>query len=323
MLGSHAAGYRGFHTGGHVNRPEYHVLCVDVRRAGALVLALAAGALATSGVACKRARTEGERVLGAYAGGEVTVADLERESGKLPPSLRARIGTPEGEREMVSAIIDRRLLALEARSRKLQETPEIQREVKDLEERLAIQALLAAEEAKAGTPTEPELKAWYDAHQSELAQPERVRFARVLAAVKPDSSPSERAKAQGRAERFLQRLQRGEAFAKVAVEGDGPERERAGEVGLLARGVGRDRRLEAAVFALSPVGALSQVVECDEGFAVLRLEERREGRVPRFEEVRGDVANRMAPQRKRKVFDELLGRLRTSGGVKLVVQQAR
>ncbi len=288
---------------------------VASRRVKLLVLSL--GFAAVAGVACGRSRTDADRRLGTYDGGEVTVSDLERESAKLPPSLRASLGTPEREREMVSAIIDRRLLGREARARKLHESPEIQRQVKDLEERLAIQDLLAEEEAKTAAPTEKELQAWYEAHPSELAQPERVRYARILAAVRPDAPAPERAKARARAEHFLKRLEGGETFAKVAVDGDGPERDRAGEVGLLARGGGRDARLEVALFGLSPVGALSPVVECDEGFAVLRLEERREGRTPRFEEVRGEVANRMAPQRKRKVFDDLLGKLRAAGKVKL------
>ncbi|ABS26530.1 PpiC-type peptidyl-prolyl cis-trans isomerase [Anaeromyxobacter sp. Fw109-5] len=254
-------------------------------------------------------------VVGRFDGGVVTAEDLHREASRLPPLLRARFETEAGRRDMVGAIVDKRLLAREARRRKLHEDPEIRRELEELEERLAIQALLAAEEKARGSASDAELRAWYDSHGAELAQPERLRVRRVLAKVDPGASRSDRERARERAERFAGRLRAGERFEAVAVSGDGPERARGGDLGLIGRGDGKDARLESAAFELPAVGARSPVIELTDGFAVLELIERRPGRVPSFEEARGEVSNRLVPQLKRKAFDELLSRLRRDADV--------
>ncbi len=278
------------------------------------VLALLAG--------CSRCGRDGSRVLARYDGGEVTAEEVQRESSRLPPALRSQFDTDAGRREFVASLVDKRLLVKEAERRGYAEDAEIRRQVRELRERLVVQALLAAEEKKAGAASEAELRAWYEAHRGELSQPARVRVGRVLARAAPNASPAERARARSRAESFASRLRRGEPFQRVAADGDGPEKAHGGEFGLVARG-GRDAPLERAAFALQSPGEVSAVVACEDGFAVLRLVERREARVPPFEEVRGEVANRLEPLRKRKAFDALVESLRSGGKVELQVAEAR
>ncbi|WP_426745919.1 peptidylprolyl isomerase [Myxococcus faecalis] len=217
-------------------------------------------------------------------------------------------------------MIDKRLLAQESRARGLNENPEIQKQVQALEERLMLQALLAEEERAAGAPSEAELRAWYEGHLTELTQPERVRVARIFAATPAGASAAQRTQAKQRAERFAQQLRAGQPREKVAAGGDGPEKARGGELGGLARGDWRgDVAVEKAAFALKKVGEVSPVVAEAGGFSVLQLLERREARVPPFEEVRAEVEARMLPQRKRKVFEDLLERLRRAGTIEIDV----
>ncbi len=288
--------------------------------ARAAAVAAIAFALSTGCSSCKR--DAAEPIAGRYQGGVITSADLQREANRLPPALRQQFETQNGRRELVLAMIDKRLLAAEAARRGFRDDPEIRRQVADLEERLVIQALLAAEERAGSGPTEVEERAWYDAHKAELAQPERVRVSRVLVAAPAGASESDRSHARARAEQVATRVRRGEPFAKVAAEGAGLERAHGGDLGLLARGAGADRRLEGAAFALHRVGELSPVVACDGGFAILQLTERRPGRVPSFDEARGEVKNRLAPLRSRKAFDELLSRLRQKGEARVEVAAA-
>lgn len=255
--------------------------------------------------------------MGRFDGGEVTTEELRREVTRLPPVLRARFETANGRREMVGALVDKRLLRDEGMRRKLHLDPEIVRQVQELEERLVVQALLAAEEKAAGAPSDAELRAFHDAHRAELAQPDRVRVRRILAAAARGAASGDRARARARAEAFAARLSRGEPFEKVAAAGDGPEKASAGDLGLLVAGEGKDRRLEAAALALRSPGARSGVIECADGYAVLELVERRPGRVPELEEVRGEVENRLAAQRKRKAFEDLLARLRADADVRI------
>ena len=280
-----------------------------VRRAWPLLLA------ALSALACDRGGREKD-VVARWRNGTVSLADLQQEANRLPPALRARVDEA-GRRELVQAIVDRRLLAEEARRRGLHEDPEIRRQVQELEERLSIQKLLAAEEGKSIEPTEQELRAYFDAHAAELTQPERVRVERVLAAVTPGAPEAERARARARAEGFAARLRKGEPMSRVAADGDGPERARGGDLGLLARGESADVALVEAAFALDASRPVSDPIATQDGFAVVRLVERRPGRPASFDEARQDVRNRLLPARKRKAFDDLLSRLRREADVEL------
>ncbi|RYZ43811.1 MAG: peptidyl-prolyl cis-trans isomerase [Myxococcaceae bacterium] len=264
---------------------------------------------------------DGGRVVGRYDGGVITETELQEESSKLVSPLREQFERPAGQREFVRSMIDKRLLAQEARRRGLDGTPEIQRQVQALEERLIIQALLAAEERGAPPPTPAEQRAWYDGHKADFEQPERLRLGRVFAAVTPGATSAQRTQARTRAERFAKQLQAGTPLAKVAAGGDGPERAQGGELPVLSRGQwGGDPAVERAAFALLKPGEVSPVVAEPGGFSVLQLLERRPARVPPYEEIRGEVETRMLPGRKRRHFEDLLTRLRQAASVEVDVQ---
>jgi peptidyl-prolyl cis-trans isomerase C len=282
----------------------------------AIVVAAASG-VACSG--CHRPVPADQRVVAHWSGGVVTQGELRREASKMPPALRQQFESEGGKRDLAGALVDRRLLVDEARRRGLAKDPEIRRQIEDLESRLIVRALLVREEKQLPPPSEAEIHAFYEAHARELAQPARARLLRVLAAVAPSASSADRARARARAQGFLQRLRAGEPPARVAAQGDGPERAKGGELGLLVERSGKDPALEQAALALKRPGELSGVVACAEGFAVLQLLERRDGHVPSLEEASGDVRNRMDPLRKRKALDELLSRLRRESEVRIEI----
>lgn len=296
-----------------------HRISARVAALESLALWLAVGLLACDRPARTREAPRDEPVVGRYAGGVVTQSQLAREAERLPPELRERFASDAGKRELVRSMIDKRLLAQEARRRGAADDPQIRRQVEDLEERLIIQSMLASEERAAGAAPEAELRAYFDGHAEDFSQPERARVARILIAAPASAPAAERAKARARAQALADRLKRGEPVAKVAAEGEGPERARGGDLGLLERAQFKDPAIAAAAFALSAPGAVSPVVECSEGVAVLQLLEKRERRAPPFEEVRSAVEGRLSPVRKRKVFDDLLARLRASAQVQIEV----
>lgn len=267
---------------------------------------------------CGRCGGEASHAVGKFDGGVVTEEELRREADRLPPTLRAQFDSEAGRRDLLSALVDRKLLAREAERLKLENDPEIRRQVTELQERLVIQALLAQKDRAASDPSEGELRAWYDAHVADLRQPERIRVRRVFVAAQPPGSSVERA-ARGRLEGLVRRVRAGEPFERVAAAGDGAERSRGGELALLVHGSVEDRALERVAFGLRAPHELSPVFACEGGLAVVQLLERREGRTPPFKEVRAEVANRMAPERKRRAFDALIRKLRNDANVKIEV----
>ena len=249
---------------------------------------------------------------GRNAGTDVSVApeEVTREAQRLPRHLREKFETTAGRQELESALVDKKLLVREARRRGIAGRSEIQRQVQDLEERLIVQALLSDEEKATGPVSEADLRSYFDSRKDEFVQSERVRVARILARLPPNAPAPDRVHARQRAESFADRLKRGEPFAKVAHDGDGPERVRDGDLGFLVRGQVEDAAQAREAFALQRVGAVSPVFQSQEGFEVLQLLDRRAAGTPSFEEVRADLAGRMAPRRQREIFERLLRKLR-------------
>jgi parvulin-like peptidyl-prolyl isomerase len=248
-------------------------------------------------------------VVGHFNGGDVSSGELQHAVDKLPPVLRQQFQTATGERELVQSLIDRKLLILEARKRGLAADPDIKRQVTELEERLLLQVLVEKEESASPAVDEHRAREWYDAHKAELTEPERVHLGRVLV-------KGGKADAKKRANAIQKRLQAGEPLARLAALGSGPEKAQGGELGWVAKGEAKLVSLQPVAFDLPKAGA-SVVIEDPEGAAVLVLLEKRAARVPPFEEARAGIFGKLEPARRRKVFDDLVARVRQGAEVHL------
>ena len=236
-----------------------------------------------------------------------THTDPQAEINKLPAPLRERFDTRAGRAEMDRALEDKQLLIEEARRRGLHQSEAVRHQVQTLEDRLAVQALLQDE--KAAPATDDELRAFYESERDRFAQPERVQVRRLFVAARGDEVAAKK-----KAASLAARVDKGEDFAVVVKDSDGPERVRGGDYGAVAAD-DEDRGLAAAAFALVP-GKHSGVVATRGGFSVLFCDRRMPARTPPFEEVRADVANRYQPTLERRGFEQLLKKLRAAEAAK-------
>lgn len=244
-----------------------------------------------------------------WDGGVVTEAEVRSAVRQLGPGLKEQFDSPGGRAQFVDALVAKRLLAAEARKRGIHQQPEIRRQIEELEERLVIQALLA-EDARTQPPTdETTLRRYYSENSESFRQPPAVHVLRVLL-----RKAGKEATARASLERLRQRILKGEDASRVAAQGDGAERATGGDIGWLSEGTGP---LTRAALALQKVGEASPLVELDDAFAFVVLVERREARLPPFEEVRETVASRYTPIAQRQVFDRLVKRLFSESGVRL------
>jgi parvulin-like peptidyl-prolyl isomerase len=239
----------------------------------------------------------------------VTAAEVRSAVRVLGPGLREQFDTPEGRVQFIDALVAKRLLAHEARRKKLDELPELRAQVDELEERLLIQALLAEAERIEPPPSEAELRAHYDANQEAFKQRAAVRLARVLVrkGARPDA-------AKAKVERLRQRLIKGEAVATIAAEGEGAERTDGGNIGWLDD---PNTPIGRVGLALQKTGEVSALIELDDAFACVVALEIRPARIPAFEEVREQVASRLRPTSQRRVFDRLVKQLIDGAGVRI------
>ncbi|MCZ6464487.1 MAG: SurA N-terminal domain-containing protein [Proteobacteria bacterium] len=141
---------------------------------------------------------------------------------------------------------------------------------------------------------EDELLETYAERADEFQKPEKVRARHIFFRVEDFEDEAEVEEARGRAEAALARIRQGAAFEDVALElsEDPGSREKGGDLGLFARGE-VNPVLEERAFSLD-LYAVSDVVQSDTGFHVVRPEERIEARTQTFDELGLELAREVA-----------------------------
>lgn len=151
--------------------------------------------------------------------------------------------------------------------------------------------------------SEGEVKEYYDAHQDEFQQEEQVRARHILIRVEEGADEATKAAARQRAEAVLARAKAGEDFAALATESsDDSSAARGGDLGFFRRGL-MVPPFEEAAFAMQP-GEISDIVETQFGYHVIRVEERTEEGTRPFADVAAEIAQKLKSQRAQGVVSE-------------------
>ena len=132
---------------------------------------------------------------------------------------------------------------------------------------------------------EKQAKAYYAANQEKFTEPEQLRVSLILLKVDPSSPGATWQKAQDEAAVLAKRVRAGEDFAAVARKHskDGSA-EQGGDLGYLHSGMLPDGAQNA--IAKMKVGEISDPQRLLEGFAVLRLQDRKVAKLHTFDYVK-------------------------------------
>lgn len=143
------------------------------------------------------------------------------------------------------------------------------------------------------TVDEADQRAEYEANIADFTTDEQVKARQIMVRIPPTATEEARAEARTTAEAALERVRGGEDFATVAGEvSDDPSSATGGDLGWVTRG----RQIEGwdeAAFVLQ-AGEISEITETPFGFIIVQVEERRDARVQPFEEVSGQLEQRLA-----------------------------
>ncbi len=153
-------------------------------------------------------------------------------------------------------------------------------------------------------PGDAELQAYYESNPEQFREPDRVRVDEI------------RVKAKDKADRALARIQSGEGFSQVALETNDPSvvantdgstlRQAQGGLSLtpsfIARGA-RGAAFDASVFILDN-NQVSKVFQEADTYVIVRVVEKRAGRVKSFGEVREQIAAKLRAEREKTYFVE-------------------
>jgi len=137
------------------------------------------------------------------------------------------------------------------------------------------------------------IESYYREHLNEFGTPPEVHVQHILIMTDKRSD----AQARELATSVLNRVRNGEDFATLARQfsEDPGSKEDGGNLGFIRRAA-TVPAFERAAYALTAAQPVSNLVKTQFGYHIIKLIERREGTTPKFEEVRADLAQKLALQ---------------------------
>ncbi|MDX9732421.1 MAG: SurA N-terminal domain-containing protein [Bdellovibrionales bacterium] len=175
-------------------------------------------------------------------------------------------------------------------------------------ENLVIAETVAAADVKAfleKSDAEARVKSYFDANKARYSTKEAAKVRHILVRAAKDK-PEEVTKAKAEADAIVASLKGGADFAKLAKEksADPGSKENGGLIDFFERGA-MVPEFDAYAFSGKP-GEVSEPIQTDFGFHVIRIEERRPASEKKLEEVREDIAEILiAQERSRDAINQL------------------
>jgi peptidyl-prolyl cis-trans isomerase C len=204
----------------------------------------------------------------------------------------------------VDEIVKKELLYLEAKKRGLDKGDEFQKKVEDFKKFTLIQQLLEKEIEAASKPSDKEQKDYYDSHKDDFTVPNQVRISQIVL------------KNEDKAKMALEKLQKGEDFAKVSSElsADKNTAKSGGDLGFFKKGE-MNPELENIAFRLKK-GQISHPIKLKDGFHIIKVTDIK-GTVAEFDKVKGILTQRLTAERQRDTFDKLIENLKKNYKIEL------
>lgn len=175
---------------------------------------------------------------------------------------------------------------------------------------LSIQKLVEAQLPEDSKATDEEIKKFYEENTAQFEQPEQVEASHILIQVSPGESEEVKAAKRGEIEALREKLAGGADFAETAQESSQDEgtKGRGGSLGFFGRGQ-MIPAFEEVAFSLES-GALSEVVETQFGYHLIRVTGKREAGMVPLEEVSEQIGMFLNNQKNQTVIGEYLRNLR-------------
>jgi peptidyl-prolyl cis-trans isomerase C len=245
-------------------------------------------------------------VLAKVNGVEIHQSDLagaEEEAGQIPPM------SADAKRDyLIAFMTDLILGSKEAEKRKIADTPDFKRKLIFIRNKLLMSTLM--EQIGKAALTDAEMHKVYDEAVKQMPPEEEVHARHILfrAAAGDDNASKE---AEGKIKAVIERLKKGEDFAKVATEltEDPSGKTNGGDLGYFSKEQMVPEFADVA-FKLDK-GQISEPVKTQFGWHVIKVEDKRTKPVPSFDDVKPQIEAFV----QRKAQAELVTKLRDSAKI--------
>lgn len=268
--------------------------------AGLLSVSLAGAAFAedSKAVAAEKAETSSEALAAIVNGSDITRETLDNVAEMIK---RSSPNDQVDQKVILESLIDTELARQEARKSGLAEREDIQEKIQDFTDKLVLNAWMQ-EKTGSFKIEDAELKAAYDARIADM-QKHEYKARHILLKTKED------------AEAVIAGLQKEDAdFAAVAKEkSTGPSGPMGGDLGWF-RPDAMVKPFSEAVSKMEAGSVTSEPVETQFGWHVIKLEEKRDVKLPEFDNMKPQL-QRLVEQEKMKDY---MKSLRETADIKIL-----
>lgn len=253
---------------------------------------IAASGIAFAVTASAPVLAQSDKVLARVNGVEITEADvtalrdqLGAALAKVPESDRARLRA-----ELVQYLIESMLIGAAVEKEKLTEAPDYQARLEFYRQR-AMREFYMQKRAHE-TVEEADARKFYDQKIGQIKPETEVRVRHILVATEEEAHD------------IIERLGRGADFAELAKEkSTAPSKIQGGDLGYFTAGQA-PKEFSDVAFALEK-GGVSEPVETEQGWNVIKLEDKREKKPPAFDDVKSEILQALVQQKQVEVMKGL------------------
>ena len=271
-------------------------------RAGFLAAALGLLLVAAGPVAAQ----DKDPLIATVNGTEIHQSDLavaEEEAGQLPPM------SPEAKKDyLVQFMADMILVSKAAEAKKMGDGADFKRKIAFARNKLLMEQLLQSVGKEA--LTDEATHKVYDDAVKQLGEQQEVHARHILIRAAPGDDKAGK-EAEDKIKAAIERLKKGEDFAKVAsdVTEDPSGKANGGDLGYFSKEQMVPEFSDTA-FKLEK-GQISEPVKTQFGWHVIKVEDKRAKAVPKFEEVKPQIESYVT----RKAQAELVTKLRAEAKI--------
>jgi len=155
-----------------------------------------------------------------------------------------------------------------------------------------------------------EAKAFYDENKEDFNKPEQVKASHILVKVAPTATPEEKTAAKAKIDGLLKQVKGGGDFAALAKENsdDPGSKIMGGDLGFFDRNT-MVKEFADAAFAMK-VGQVSNVVETQYGYHIIKVTDRKEGGLTSFDKAKADIVRSLQDKKKNELFRQLIEKVK-------------
>ena len=204
--------------------------------------------------------------------------------------------------EMVRRVI----LAQAAQDKGLDRKEDVVKALDNFKQSILV-AELIRQETESVDVSSKEIEDYYNASKDQLKEPEERQIREIMVA------------GEGEAKDILIELLKGADFAGLAQgRSTAASREKGGDLGYIKKGVKSPKFDDIAFSSTLEVGKFSNYFKAAEGYYILKLEAKREGKVKSLSELWDDIKTGLTFLKKQQKIEELISKLSSSAKIEVI-----